>query len=225
MTNHSFYDSASVAAGFLREEVTAGERRLVRTLAARKGRLLDVGCGSGRLHDHLCGAHELVGVDYASAQLSLYRAKHCRARLVLADASRLPFRDDVFDSVLLGYHMVESILPLEARRIALTESARVLRPGGRLCLTRHVRRHYRRRHQVADFITGRVDNFGDLRGRGVNRAGAVPLSGFTMHLLSENEMHTLALAAHVTLDATWDFDTGGARQWSSRAVVETYRKQ
>lgn len=70
----------------------------------QRGRILDIGCGDG---DFL--SHADVGLDFSKRKLLEARRKHRRKSLVLADATHLPFRDNVFDlsfmvSVLLHIH-------------------------------------------------------------------------------------------------------------------------
>ncbi|WP_207843884.1 class I SAM-dependent methyltransferase [Williamsia soli] len=224
MTNHSFYDSHVTAAGFLREQLAHGEHRLMEYINNRGGLVLDVGCGSGRLHDAFTNVDQIVGIDYALAQLALYRRLHPEAPLVNADATHLPFFDNSFDSVLLGYHMIESVLGVQSRFAAISEAARILRPGGLLCLTRHVRRNYRLPRQILHFVAGRVNEFGDVRGGGSNHAGGVSLEGFTMHILSDSEMRVLAKAAQLKAVTSWDFDDGRCQRRRSRAVIQIYSK-
>jgi SAM-dependent methyltransferase len=97
---------------------------------------VDVGCGTGRALPALRGAvgpqGTVVGVDYTEPMLraahELGRAEY--ARLVLADARRLPLVDASIDGVfaagLIGH--------LPDVDTVLTELARVCRPGGRLAL-------------------------------------------------------------------------------------------
>lgn len=221
-SNHHYYDRQAVAAGLLNDEVSLGEVRLVADLRGCGGLLLDLGCGSGRLHDHLRGL-QLVGIDYAWAQLAAYRGRAPGASLVNGTAARLPFAADTFDAVLMSYHLIESILPAAARESVLKDASRVMTPNGRLFLTHHQRGNYRLRQQVIDRFTGGVTTFGDLLGRGTSRSGGNDLSGFTMHVPSSREIRHLARSAGLVRVDTWDFDSGGRRRWTSRAIVEKYR--
>ena len=87
------------------------------------GPILDVGCGDGRLAAQLGNDVSWIGVDSSPTQLAAnpYRP------VVLADMRALPFRDGAFAELThlwCLYHLAD---PLEA----ITEAARVLRPGGR----------------------------------------------------------------------------------------------
>ena len=98
--------------------------------AARPGEvLLDVACGGGLLGPHIHGlGYRHVGVD-----LSPTAAKVARTHGVLTvrgDALRLPFRDRAFDVVVAG-EVLEHVADHEQ---AVTETCRVLRPGGTLVL-------------------------------------------------------------------------------------------
>jgi ubiquinone/menaquinone biosynthesis C-methylase UbiE len=92
-------------------------------------RILDVGCGSGGLARLLVeeGA-EVTGIDPNPQALTAARTLAPAARFEEAGAEALPFEDAVFDAVLIvnALHHV----PLDAMDRALTEAARVARPGG-----------------------------------------------------------------------------------------------
>jgi SAM-dependent methyltransferase len=93
----------------------------------RPPRLLDLGCGAGRMIELLGAADcEVVGIDLAAGAL---QAACLRlgpgARLAQGDAFRLPFADAAFDAIVsLGYASVGSYPGVQG------EMARVLRPGG-----------------------------------------------------------------------------------------------
>lgn len=108
-------------------------------------RVLDLGCGEGR---HVIAAHALDGVDAVGVDLSLDDLGTCAQRLrefagetggdapalfalLAADALRLPFPADSFDAVICS----EVLEHIPDWRGALDEIARVLRPGGRLCVS------------------------------------------------------------------------------------------
>jgi len=93
-------------------------------LAAARGRVLDLGCGTGRLLPALGG----VGLDPSAGLLR--RARATGLRVVRGAAPALPFRDAAFDAVVAANAVFRY---LDAPR-ALAECARVLVRGGRLAL-------------------------------------------------------------------------------------------
>ena len=90
-------------------------------------RFLDVGCGAGALSQRVrseLGA-EVVAVDTSERMVDLTRELGIDARV--ADVQELPFEDGSFDCVAAGwvlYHVAD-------RERAISECARVVRPGGR----------------------------------------------------------------------------------------------
>lgn len=90
--------------------------------------VLDLGCGTGLLSQHLVMLGPIVcGVDFSSGQLARAAAKAIGLRLAQADVSALPYRAETFD-VVAGYQ----VLPhLPGREIAVfAEAFRVLRADG-----------------------------------------------------------------------------------------------
>lgn len=83
------------------------ETRLLRRHVPFKGaRVLDIGCGDGRLSSRIRGwIDSIVGVDMAGQDV---RRAHARkrlndvARFAVGDASRLPFQDHSFDLALFS---------------------------------------------------------------------------------------------------------------------------
>jgi demethylmenaquinone methyltransferase / 2-methoxy-6-polyprenyl-1,4-benzoquinol methylase len=104
-------------------------RRTVDVLALPTGSLLlDLACGTGDLTTMATRrGHRVVGADLSWGMLG---ANHGGAPLVQADSSRLPFRTGTFDGVVCGYAL-RNFGDVDA---ALSETARVLRPGGRLAV-------------------------------------------------------------------------------------------
>jgi len=93
------------------------------------GAVLEIGCGSGMGIPYLSAhARMVVGGDYTMALLEEARRHLSDANLVRMDAQHLPFRDNVFDAVL----MLEMIYYVADQQAAFAESRRVLKPGGRL---------------------------------------------------------------------------------------------
>lgn len=99
------------------------------------GRLLDVGCGTGRNLALFDGRARVVGLDPCWQSLRKARRRAPEAWLVHARAEMLPFRDGVFDTVTSG--LVFCSVDDPAR--GLGEVRRVLRGGGSLRMLEHVR--------------------------------------------------------------------------------------
>lgn len=88
--------------------------------------VLDVACGTGDLCDVLTTAgYRPIGVDFSTGMLA---AAHTDAPLVRADALTLPVPDAAVDGVVSGFAL-RNLVDLKQ---FLRESARVLRPGGRM---------------------------------------------------------------------------------------------
>lgn len=98
-------------------------------------RVVDVGCGEGRLTRLLArrGA-EAFGIDVDAAALAKARAAlgEENATLIAAKAEDLPFRDGSMDIVVFSNSLHHIAVDKMAQ--ALIEAARVLKPGGRLCV-------------------------------------------------------------------------------------------
>ena len=113
-----------------------GLARWRRWLAAgARGRVLDLGCGTGRNLPLLPPGTVAVGLDPSWASLVRARRRAPAVPLVAGSAEALPFRPGVFDTVLSG--LVFCSVP-DARR-GLREVRRVLAPEGRLRMLEHVR--------------------------------------------------------------------------------------
>lgn len=112
---------------------TAALAGVVDTLGAElegRGRCLEIGVGTGRIALPLAGAGiPMAGVDVSAQMVGRLLAKaggHPPFPLALADATRLPFRDDLFGAAL-SVHVLHLIPTWEA---AVDELLRVIRPGG-----------------------------------------------------------------------------------------------
>jgi demethylmenaquinone methyltransferase/2-methoxy-6-polyprenyl-1,4-benzoquinol methylase len=104
-------------------------RDTVAALALPPGSLLlDVACGTGDL-SRLAQRRQyrVIGADLSAGMLA---ANHSGAPLLQADCSHLPFPDGAFDGLVCGYAL-RNFTDLAG---ALAETARVLRPGGRLAI-------------------------------------------------------------------------------------------
>ena len=101
-------------------------------------RLLDVGCGTGRLIAALAARGvEASGVEVSPEMLAVARRKLPSATIQEGRAERLPFENETFDRVVfwLVVHLVN-------RAAAFAEANRVLAPDGRLAIVTFDRAHF-----------------------------------------------------------------------------------
>jgi len=100
---------------------------LIERHAPAGGRLLDIGCGTGRLLDRL-PRFERFGVDISLAYLGRLRERQIEAALARVEA--LPHADASFD-VVSATDVLEHVIDLHA---ACLEMTRVLKPEGLCCV-------------------------------------------------------------------------------------------
>jgi SAM-dependent methyltransferase len=130
---------------------------------ARPCRVLDFGCGSGRLlvgWNALASGHALCGCDINATLVDWARA-HLPSSLdvrLTAPLPPLPYADSAFDVVIAI--SVFTHLSLESQRRWVGELRRILRPGGLLLLTLHGESY------LPLIFPGRPEVRGELRLRG-----------------------------------------------------------
>ena len=100
-------------------------------------RALDVCCGTGDIALALArGSAEVTGLDFSQAMLEIAenrRLKNTQSpaanpKFIQGDAQQLPFTDNSFDAVTVGY----GLRNLASWETGVTEMFRVTKPGGRL---------------------------------------------------------------------------------------------
>ncbi len=126
------------------------KRRLVRLARIRPDEpALDVCCGTGDIAFALaCRGAMVTGLDFSEPMLAVARTRNRRGetglhsknkvddptqagpalRFIQGDAERLPFPDDSFDVVTIGY----GLRNLASWKTGLSEMQRVAKPGGRV---------------------------------------------------------------------------------------------
>jgi demethylmenaquinone methyltransferase/2-methoxy-6-polyprenyl-1,4-benzoquinol methylase len=107
-------------------------RRTIAALGLRAGDcVLDLACGSGDLAAEALGAGAcVVGIDVSAGMLRAAQARRLGYPLVRGDALALPWPDASIDAVVSGFAL-RNFVDLAG---AFAESARVLRPRGRIAL-------------------------------------------------------------------------------------------
>jgi ubiquinone/menaquinone biosynthesis C-methylase UbiE len=81
------------------------DRRYFKTIRyisnlSKNSLIIDLGCGQGRNLEllHNLGFNELIGMDISITQLRIAKEKVRAASFIVADATRLPFQDQIFDA-------------------------------------------------------------------------------------------------------------------------------
>ncbi|MBV9587116.1 MAG: class I SAM-dependent methyltransferase, partial [Alphaproteobacteria bacterium] len=108
------------------------------TIEAARGRVLEIGIGSGlNLPLYGAAADWVCGIDPSPALLRRAGERMADARvpvsLVLASAEQLPFAEASFDTVVMTW----TLCSIPDPGAALDQMRRVLKPGGRLLFVEH----------------------------------------------------------------------------------------
>src|SRR5689334_19653015 len=109
----------------------AGEARFVDAMLGRGAKVLDAGCGTGRLGGYLAAAgHDVVGVDLDPALIADAQAHHPGAKWLVGDLSELDLAER-FDVVVSAGNVMTFVAP-STRVEILRRCGRHLGDGGRL---------------------------------------------------------------------------------------------
>jgi SAM-dependent methyltransferase len=132
--------------------------------------LLDAGCGTGGMLQHLAALGLPVGIDISTDALQ-FAARRSEPILANASVSHIPFPDQTFDLVTsldVVYHRA-----VADDSVALAEMARVLRPGGSLLIRVPAYDWLRSRHDEAVHTRHRYEKT-ELKEK-LEKAGLQPL--------------------------------------------------
>jgi SAM-dependent methyltransferase len=107
-----------------------GEARFMDALLARGSRVLDAGCGPGRLGAALhARGHAVVGVDVDPALIAAAGEDHPGPRWLVADLAELALDEPLFDAAVLAGNVLVFVAPGSERQV-LARIADHLRPDG-----------------------------------------------------------------------------------------------
>lgn len=116
----------------------SGEARLVDAMLARGSRVLDAGCGSGRVGAYLHSAgHTVIGVDVDPALIAAAETDHPGPTWLVGDLAEMDLPGegiaDPFDVVVCAGNVMP-FLAASTRGEVLRRLQRHLRPGGRAAI-------------------------------------------------------------------------------------------
>ena len=138
--NRQLYTSPRLVRAYARRNLVPAERAVFSRVAdaLSGGRVLELGCGAGRITRHLVRAGaDIVGVDVSPAMV-----EHCRRVLpgctfVVADLRDLSDHADASFEVVVGGANVLDAVSHDERVAVLAAIRRVLAPGGMLYFSSH----------------------------------------------------------------------------------------
>jgi len=94
--------------------------------------VLDCCCGTGdivKILKKMMPNLEIIGVDFSDKMLDLAKKKVPNGKFILADCTKLPFKEDMFNVLTIFF----GLRNIENYEVAIKEMKRVLKPGGKLC--------------------------------------------------------------------------------------------
>ncbi len=173
----------------------ASEKIVFHKLFKRTDRLLDLGCGAGRIALALKaeGFSNIRGIDYSNEMITearrVARARRLQVPFKVGDATDLKMPDSDLDGVIFGFNGLMHIPRRDGRRRAMSEAYRVLRSDRYFVFTTHDRAtaNFRKfwRKEKSLWRTGKqkeeLDDFGD-------RFESTPLGELFIHVPSTEEI-------------------------------------
>lgn len=194
------------------------DRKAVDARFVEPGPLVDLGCGAGRLSVHFAGrGFEVTAVELSQSMLQTVGEKAStgglairRVRANLCDLGCFP--DGSFRYALSMFSTLGMVRGASSRRKALTETFRVLQPGGLLALHAHNLYLNLRDPQGRRWLLGELGR--TLKGKtdlGDRRMTYRGVAGMEVHLYRWGELRRDLRSAGFRIDEVLPIDAVSAR--------------
>ena len=145
----AYYDDPAVVEHYRRATANVGlwlsEEIVFRRAFQPEDRILELGTGTGRIAIGLAeiGYPHVMGIELSKEMVKearrIARVLELSVYFRQGDATQLKVEDGLYDGAIFGFNGLMQIPGREARRQALREIHRVIRPGGAFVFTTHDR--------------------------------------------------------------------------------------
>ena len=134
----AYYNTDAAALHYLAHKDLFPREKTAFDNIPHNGKILDLGCGTGRTTGilHTAG-HDVTGLDISFSMIRTAIRECPGTTFLVGDAGSLSFREKQFDVILFSNKGIDCIYPYEKRLEALREIERILKPGGLFIFSAH----------------------------------------------------------------------------------------
>jgi demethylmenaquinone methyltransferase/2-methoxy-6-polyprenyl-1,4-benzoquinol methylase len=176
----------------------------IHKLAPGKGEVvLEIGCGTGqaivKMAEMVGHSGEIFGIDISDRMLGIAQSRvkrmesGDRVRLLCSDGVQIPFKNGVFDAILMSFTL--ELFDTPEIPMVLAECKRCLRTGGRICVVGLSKKQPNFMTGLYEWFHEKLPLFVDCRPIFVQQA--LESSGF--QTLSANELSMMGLKSELVL--------------------------
>ncbi len=136
--NKISYESGEAIEVYNHEKDKWGELYVYENYFKKPGKILDLGCGTGRTSSTLAArGHEVFAIDYSEKMINEAKKKYNNLDFRVMDAKNLAFADAFFDYAFFSFNGIDYLQTDEDREKVFKEVFRVLKSGGIFAFSSH----------------------------------------------------------------------------------------